>query len=251
MKKEKIILLGVCVAGLLVIVSVYKLKIAPFLDEKKLVAAQLRKNESLIKGFLSRPEGPPSGGLADAISERSEAVSGNYQLGMRQLGLRVQRILPPEDELPSIYWLDVLDKTHKMLLAKAAEAYVSIPEEVSFIGFGGDVSKEDVPRLLRKLEATNGILQFAFDAKVNSVDSLAVSLHETTEYPNLLGIRFDIGFSGTLNSLIGFLHILQSAPKIFVVDKVSLAVKKDHLTTDVIIWDYYTEAPDIESSDGR
>ncbi len=251
MKRKKIISLGVWIAGLLVIVFVYKLKIAPFLDEKKLVAAQLMKNESLIKGFLSRPEGPPSGGLADAISERSEAISGNYQLGMRQLGLRVKRIFPPEGELPSIYWLDVLDRTHKMLLDEAAEARVSIPAEVSFIGFGGDVSKEDVPRLLRKLEATKGILQFVFDAQVNSVDSFAVSLHETTEYPTLLGIRFDIGFSGTLSSLMRFLHILQSAPKIFVIDKISLAVKKNLLTADVIIWDYYTEASDIEGPDSH
>ncbi len=251
MKKKQLMLPGIGVAAVILIVCVCKLKIIPFLNEKNLVAAQLRKNESMIKDFFSRTEGPPSKGLADVISYRSKILSENYQLGVSRLGLKVQKIFPPEDELPSIYWLDVLDKTHRALLAKAAEAYVSIPAESGFIGCGGDVSGEDVPNLLRKLEATKGMLQFAFDAKVDKVEKLTMSLHETTAYQSLSGIRSEIGFIATLDSFMRFLYALQNAPGIFIVDKVSIMANKNLLTTDMIIWNYYIEVSDIEDSNSR
>ncbi len=205
------------------LVSIFAIRVRPLQKKGASLASEYRRKIASKRSFLSRAEGPPTEKLKALVNEEGKSLRNAYTAGVKRLNLIKPELLPEGASRPGIYWLDVLRKTRKGLLAQAIRSGVDIPRGLSF---PDNIPLEDeVPELLRTLRMIEEVLTLAIKSGMKSVTNIGAGDKEIIESSGELFLQkpsLSFSMEGNLESLVRFIHLLEEVDSLYVIEDIDI-----------------------------
>ncbi len=215
---------------------VFAVAVKPIHSRAKNLHLRYFMKTAIKEKFITRLQGAPTDSLLRAVVEEDKLLNDTLAHTVRELNLQKAELLPEMTARPSIYWLDVLRKTRLALTRETRKAGMEIPQGLTF---GDDIpSDEKVPELLRKLELVEELIRLGIKSGVNSFSDLNLGNEVVVQSSGkdfLRKLNVNLSMTGSLNSLVNFIYLLQKANSFFVIQDMEIESKGGVLKTKVVL----------------
>lgn len=216
------------------LVSIFAIRVRPLQKKGASLTSEYRRKIASKKSVFSRHEGSPTEKLKASVKEEGESLKNAYRAGVKRLNLIKPELLPEDTSRPGIYWLDVLRKTRKGLLAQAMRSDVDIPRGLSFPD--NIPPGDEVPELLRTLRMIEEVLTVAIKSGMKSVADIRAGDKEIIESSGELFLEkpsLSFSMEGNLESLVRFIHFLHEVDSFYVIEDIDIqTIKGTHIRSE-------------------
>ena len=215
---------------------IFAVAVAPIHSRANDLRSQYLTKLATREKLTTRPQGAPTGSLLRAVVQEDKLLNDTLAQAVRELSLQKAELLPEATARPSIYWLDVLRKTRLALTREARKAGMGIPKGLTF---GDDIpSDEEVPELLRRLEVIEELVGLGIKSRMSSLSDLSLRSEEVVQSSGrnfLRKLNVSLSMTGSLDSLVSFIHSLQEANSFFVIEDMEIESESEVLKTKFVL----------------